>query len=227
MSSSAISGPPTDRTRLRRASDRGRYDHETIAAILDEGMVAHVGFALDGRPWVMPMAYARIGDQLYLHGAVGNHALGAIAAGAEVCVTVTILDGLVLSRSAFHHSMNYRSVMVFGTGRPVDDPAEQRRAADALVEHIVPGRSADTRSPTELELRATRIIAVAIEEASAKLRTGPPKEDHADLGLGHWAGVLPLRLAAGAPIQHVEAPGDADLGIPGYLAEWEATGRAR
>jgi uncharacterized protein len=223
VTSTTPASPPTERTRVRRAADRGRYDRTTVHAILDEGLIAHVGFAVDGRPWVMPMAYARIDDEVYLHGAVGNHALRAISDGVELCLTVTLLDGLVLSRSAFHHSMNYRSVMVFGPGRTVEDREEKLRASDALVDHIVPGRAAACRPPTDAELRATRIIAVPLDEASAKIRTGPPKEDEADLGLPHWAGILPLRLTAGDPEPHVAADGDDALAVPAPLAGWEAS----
>jgi uncharacterized protein len=226
VTSTTPAPPPTDRTRVRRAADRGRYDRATVEAILDAGLIAHVGFALDGRPWVMPMAYARIDDEVYLHGAVGNHALRAIAGGAELCLTVTLVDGLVLSRSAFHHSMNYRSVMVFGRGRVVEDLDEGRRASAALVDHMAPGRAAECRPPTDAELRATRIIAVPIDEASAKVRTGPPKEDEADLGLAHWAGVLPLHLAAGDPVQHVAVDGDAQLPVPAHVSTWDP-GRSR
>jgi uncharacterized protein len=222
VTSTTPAPPPTDRTRVRRAADRGRYDRATVEAILDAGLIAHVGFALEGRPWVMPMAYARIDDEVYLHGAVGNHALRAIAGGAELCLTVTLVDGLVLSRSAFHHSMNYRSVMVFGRGRVVEDLDEGRRASAALVDHMVPGRGADCRPPTDAELRATRIIAVPIDEASAKVRTGGPGEDPDDVGLDHWAGHLPLQVAAGAPVQDRQAAGDDALAVPAYLTGWEA-----
>jgi uncharacterized protein len=224
--STAAPPPPTERTRLRRGADRGRYDRATVEAILDEGLVAHVGFAVEGRPWVMPMAYARVDDVVYVHGAVGNHALRAIAGGAELCLTVTLVDGLVLSRSAFHHSMNYRSVLVFGPGRLVQDPAEKLAASLALVDHMVPGRAADTRSPSEAELRATQVVAVDLAEASAKVRSGGPGEDPADIGAGHWAGHLPLSVVAGDPVQDRQAPGDDAVALPAYLATWPA-GRPR
>ena len=194
----------TDRTRVRRKSDRGRYDWETIASILDEALLAHVGFAVDGKPWVMPMTFCRIDDQLYVHGAAGNAALRALADGAEACVTVTLLDGLVLARSAFHHSMNYRSVMVFGRAEAVTDEDEKRRALLATLEHLQPGRSEETRPPTASELRATLVVRLPIAEASAKVRTGGPIDDDEDYALAYWAGVVPISLVRGEPV--------ADLG---------------
>ncbi len=202
---------PTDRTRLRRAKDRGRFDRETVYGVLDEGLVAHVAVVDEGRPLVIPMAYARIGDRLYLHGAVANHLLRSAAGGPGVCVTVTLLDGLVLSRSWFHHSMNYRSVVVFGEATLVDDPAEKMAASDALVEKVRRGRSAQSRPPTPEELRATLFVSLPIEEASAKVRSGPPREDPADLGNGHWGGVIPLRLVPGDPVPDA----DVEDGTPG------------
>jgi nitroimidazol reductase NimA-like FMN-containing flavoprotein (pyridoxamine 5'-phosphate oxidase superfamily) len=191
---------PTDRTRLRRAKERGRFDCETVHAILDEGVVAHVAVVDDGRPLVIPMAYARIDDRLYLHGAVANHLLRCAAGGGGVCVTVTLLDGLVLSRSWFHHSMNYRSVVVFGEVALVDDPDEKMAASEAFVEKVRAGRAAESRPPTPEELRATSFVCLRIEEASAKIRSGPPREDPGDVDNGHWGGVIPLRLVAGDPV---------------------------
>lgn len=211
---------PTDRTAVRRKRDRGRHDRATIHAILDAGLICHVGFALEGRPWVFPTIYARVGDHLYLHGARANFTLGALASGTEACLTVTLVDALVLSRAAFNHSLNYRSVMLFGRGEPVEDEQEKRRAVTAVVEHVVPGRAGDTREPSVAELRATAVVRFPVDEGSAKLRTGPPGEDPSDIGLGHWAGLLPLALAAGDPLPDVRAPGDADLAVPGYLEAW-------
>jgi nitroimidazol reductase NimA-like FMN-containing flavoprotein (pyridoxamine 5'-phosphate oxidase superfamily) len=192
---------PSLRTTVRRLPDRGDYRAETIRAILDEGLVAHVGFAVDGQPWVIPMTYARLGDALYLHGSVANHLLRALAGGVEVCVTVTLLDGLVLARSAFHHSMNYRSVVVFGVAQRVDAEAEKQRAFAALVEKMAPGRSrAGVRLPSAAESRKTLVVQLAIDEASAKIRTGPPIDDPEDLELPVWAGVIPLRLTPGDPL---------------------------
>jgi uncharacterized protein len=191
---------PTERTRVRRKAERGRYDRATVDAILDEALLCHVGFAVEGRPWVVPTAFARIGDHVYVHGASGNFALRSLAAGAEACITVTLLDGLVLSRSAFHHSMNYRSVMLFGAAEAVRAEHDKRAAMMAILEHLVPGRSDGTRPPTAEELRATLVLRLPIDEVSAKVRSGPPIEDDADLGLEHWAGVLPLTLTPGRPI---------------------------
>jgi len=206
----------TDRTRLRRKADRGSHDRAVIEAILDEALICHVGFAVDGRPSVIPMIHARVDDRLYLHGAAGNHLLRALADGIEVCVTVTLLDGLVLARSAFHHSMNYRSVVIFGAAERVDDADEKLRAVEAVVEHVVPGRCGDTRPPTPEELRATLVVRIPISEASAKIRTGPPIEEPADLDLDHWAGELPLRLTPGTPVPD----GDVRAPVPDHVQAW-------
>jgi nitroimidazol reductase NimA-like FMN-containing flavoprotein (pyridoxamine 5'-phosphate oxidase superfamily) len=208
---------PTARTKVRRLPDRGRYDWETIHTILDEGLVCHLGFAVEERPWVIPTTYVRIDDQVYVHGAVGNAALRALADGAEVCVTVTLLDGLVLARSAFHHSMNYRSVMLFGRAVAVDDDQEKYDAMVAIVEHLVPGRTADTRLPSSQELRKTLVVRLALEECSAKVRTGGPLDDEEDMGFGYWAGQLPLSIVPGEPIP------DVDAGVPEYLRRWAPT----
>jgi nitroimidazol reductase NimA-like FMN-containing flavoprotein (pyridoxamine 5'-phosphate oxidase superfamily) len=191
---------PTDRTTVRRLAERGRSDLATVREVIDEAYIAHVGFVVDGQPRVLPMTYGRDGDVLYLHGAVGNAMLRA-ATDAEVCVTITLLDGLVLARSAFHHSMNYRSVVLFGTATKVVDEAEKRRAFDAIVEHVLPGRSAVARPTNDSELRATLVLRLPIEEGSAKVRTGGPKDDEEDMGLPVWAGVVPLRLTPSAPVQ--------------------------
>lgn len=191
---------PTDRTRVRRLAERGRYDRATIHEVLDEAYIAHVGFVVDAEPRVLPMTYGRIGDVLYLHGAAGNAMLRA-SSGAEVCVTVTLLDGLVLARSAFHHSMNHRSVVLLGTATKVDDDAEKRRALDAVVEHVAPGRSLMARPTSDAELRKTLVLRLPIEEGSAKVRTGGPVDEPEDMDLPVWAGVVPLRLVAGAPVQ--------------------------
>lgn len=190
---------PTPRTTLRRRSNRGSYDRALIDAILDEGLVCHVGFAVEGQPFVIPMAYARAGSELYVHGAVASRMLGVLASGAPACVTVTLLDGLVLARSAFHHSMNYRSVVILGTARVVDEADEKRAALDAIVEHVLPGRSTEARAPTPEELRATSVLAFPITEASAKVRSGPPIDLEADYALPCWAGVIPLSIVAGTP----------------------------
>lgn len=187
--------PITDRTGLRRLKERGTHDREAIYAILDEGLLCHVGVN-DDTPVVTPMAYARVDDYLYLHGAPGNRTLRLIASGVESCVTVTLLDALVLARSAFHHSMNYRCVMLFGRGSAVEDPEEKLAASAALLEHMASGRSADARMPTESELRSTLIVRFPIGEGSAKVRTGGPKDDEEDLDKPIWAGQIPFDLVA-------------------------------
>ena len=209
---------PSSRVRVRRMAERGRYEKHTIHSILDEGLVCHIGFAESGDPVVLPTAYARIGDRVYLHGAVGNAALRSLAAGAPACVTVTLLDGLVLARSAFHHSLNYRSVVIFGRAIEVTDLDEKRSAVTAIVEHIVPGRAADARPPTDAELRATRVVSLAISEGSAKVRTGGPNDDPEDMGLPVWAGHIPLRLVSGAPVADVDHP--PTVSPPRYVRDY-------
>ena len=202
----------TERTRLRRLPKRGKFDRQTIYAILDEAIVCHVGFVADEQPYVIPTGFARIGDDLYIHGSAASRMLRMLSGGVEVCVTVTLLDGLVLARSAFHHSINYRSVIVLGRAALVVDASEKSRALEAFTEHIVPGRWADVRWPTELELKATSVLKLPITEASAKVRTGPPIDDEDDYDLDVWAGVLPMSLQAGKPladdrlIKSVEVP---------------------
>ena len=207
----------TDRTKLRRKRERGTFDRDLAYSVLDEALVCHAGFVADHGPVVLPMTYARIDDVLYLHGAAGNALLRNLAQGAPVCVTVTLLDGLVLARSAFHHSMNYRSVVLFGLATRVTDPAEMHAASTALVEHLAPGRSAEVRGPSDEELRATAIVRLPIDEGSAKVRTGPPVEDEDDLGLPVWAGVLPLATVPGLPIADVAPGEDAAPPLPVYL----------
>ncbi len=190
------SRPPTDRTRVRRKPERGRYDRETIHAILDEGLVCHVGFAVDGQPYVIPTTYGRIDDQLYVHGSAASRMLGTLAGGVPVCVTVTLLDGLVLARSARRHSMNYRSVVVLGTAAEVVDRQERCAALEAIVDHAVPGRWREVRPPSERELRETAVLRLPLTEVSAKIRSGPPLDVDDDLARSCWAGEVPLRLAA-------------------------------
>jgi nitroimidazol reductase NimA-like FMN-containing flavoprotein (pyridoxamine 5'-phosphate oxidase superfamily) len=195
-------GAPSPRATVRRLPDRARYDAATLHAILDEGLVCHVGFvdAASGQPFVIPATYAREGDRLLLHGSAASRMMSALAAGGPACVTVTLLDGLVLARSGFHHSMNYRSVVALGRAVEITDPAEKRRALDAIVEHVAPGRPAEVRPPTEAEMRGTRVVALTLDDASAKVRTGPPKDDEDDLALDCWAGELPLRLVPQSPV---------------------------
>ena len=192
----------TDRTKVRRLADRGRTDRATANEVIDEAYIAHVGFVVDGEPRVLPMTYGRDGDVLYLHGAVGNAMLRA-AAGAQVCVTITLLDGLVLARSAFHHSMNYRSVVLLGAARKVEDDEEKRHAFEVIVEHVLAGRTQVARAASDAELRKTMVLALPIEEGSAKIRTGGPIDDEEDMDLEVWAGVVPLRLTPGVPVQDV------------------------
>src|SRR5436190_17071846 len=202
----------TARTQLRRLPKRGSHDPATINSILDAGFLAHVGFAVNHQPFVIPTLYGRDGDKLYLHGSAASRMLSQLEAGIPACVTVTLVDGLVLARSAFHHSMNYRSVVAFGTARKLDDPAQKTRALHIVSDHLIAGRWDDVRRPSEKELKATSVLEFAIEEASAKIRTGPPVDDEDDYALPVWAGILPLQLEAKPPIPDsrlvngVEAP---------------------
>lgn len=197
----------SQRTTVKRLAKRGAYDRDTIHAILDEAYICHVGFSVpqeDGvQPFVIPTIHARVGETLYFHGSAASRMLRSLRDGIDACVTVTLLDGLVLARSAFHHSMNYRSVVVLGKGREVVDREEKIRALDAIVEHVVLGRTALVRAPNEAELRQTMVIAMPLTEASAKVRTGPPVDDEEDYALDVWAGVIPLRLEKGEPIRDV------------------------
>ena len=207
--------PVTDRTKVRRLGDRGRYDRETIHAILDEALVCHVGFVVDGAPVVIPTIHWREGDWLYFHGSAASRMLRSLKNGVEACVTVTLIDGLVLARSAFHHSMNYRSVVVFGTARVVEGD-EKLRALDALVDHVVRGRSKEMRPHKEIELKQTLVLAMPLDEASAKIRTGGPVDDEEDYALPIWAGVVPLKLTPGEPI----ADRDVTVDAPEYAARY-------
>ena len=214
---------PTPNTTLRRAPARGSYDRALVHAILDEGLVAAVGFVADGQPFVMPMAYARLGDQLILHGARASRALKLAAEGGPLCVTVTLLDGLVLARSAFSHSMNYRSVVVLGQARELTDHPEKLAALAAVVDHVLPGRSAQARPPNDKELAATRVVALPIVEASAKVRAGGPHDDEADQQHPCWAGHLPLSLVPGAPIADNDHP--IPPGVLAYRRGFAVSGR--
>ena len=213
------SGPPSERTRVRRLPERGAYDHETIAAIVDEALICHLAWVTDeGWPRVIPTIHARVDDTLYVHGSTASRTLRGIADGREVCIEITLLDGLVLARSAFHHSMNYRSVVVHGTAREVTDPEESVAAQRALVDHVAHGRARDARMANRREMEQTTILAIEMVEASAKVRTGPPKDDEEDLDLDVWAGVLPLRVLPGEP----EPAPDLKPGmtVPGYVADY-------
>ncbi len=209
--------PSTARGTLRRKRDRGSHERALINDILDEGLVCHVGFVADHGPVVLPMTYVRIDDRLYVHGAGGNDMLRHLADGADLCVTVTLLDGLVLARSAFHHSMNYRCVVLFGKAARVTDTAEMLAVSAGLVDHIAQGRSLDARPPTDAELKATLIVRIPIEEGSAKVRTGGPIDDPEDLALPVWAGEIPIALAAQSPIP--DANMTASRPPPGYITE--------
>ena len=187
--------PPSKRATVRRLPSRGVYDRAAIHKILDEGLICHVGFSVDAQTFVLPTIHVRIGDKIYLHGSPASRLLQALASGAEACVTVTLVDGLVLARSTFHHSMNYRSVVLFGRAILVEDDLEKLAVLHALTEHLIPGRWTDVRKPTSQELRQTLVIAIPIGEASAKVRTGPPLDDEPDYDLLIWAGVIPLRLS--------------------------------
>jgi hypothetical protein len=196
----AADAPPSARTRVRRRPDRGRYDGETVRDILDEGLICHLGFVVDGTPFVMPTMYARDGDVLYVHGSPASRMLRTAAGPTDVCLTVTLLDGLVLARAVFDHSMNYRSVVVVGRAELVTDPDEKMAASRALTEHVCRGRWADARHPNAKELNATSILRLPLDEASAKVRTGGPKDEDADMDLPVWAGVVPLRSRPLAPV---------------------------
>lgn len=199
---------PTDRTRLKRLPQRGSYDVEIINAVLDTAPICHVAFVLDGQPYALPMAFGRVADQIYLHASAAGRLARSTPGGLPLCVTVTHLDGLVLARSAFHHSMNYRSVMVVGDGRIVSDPAEREVALRAVVDHVVRGRWDEVRQPSDRELKATAVIALPLSEASAKIRTGGPIDDEEDYGRAVWAGVVPVTMTAGGPQQDSRvAPG--------------------
>jgi uncharacterized protein len=211
---------PTPRTRVVREADRAVYDRETVYRILDEGFLCHAGFVVDGQPFVIPTSYGRKDASLYLHGSAASRMLRQMKGGVPVCITVTLLEGLVLARSIFNHSMNYRSVLILGKACLLDDPEEKLEALRILSEHILPGRWADSRQPNERELKATSVLRVAIEEFSAKVRQGPAIDDEEDYAFPTWAGVVPLEMAAGPPI------GDARL-LPGQEAPGYATSYTR
>ncbi len=214
---------PTERTKLRRLPQRGSYERATVYDILDEGFVCQVGFVADGRPVVIPTAYGRAGDQLFFHGARASRMLKALREGVEVCVTVTLVDGLVLARSAFHHSINYRSVVVFGRARVVESDEEKMRALHAFTEHVLPGRWAEVRTPNRQELDATLVLALPLAEASAKVRTGPPIDDEEDYEIPVWAGVLPLGVSVGEAVPDPRMTGG--IRLPDYLKNFDLSSR--
>jgi nitroimidazol reductase NimA-like FMN-containing flavoprotein (pyridoxamine 5'-phosphate oxidase superfamily) len=208
---------PTQHTTVKRHPERGVYDRATIDPILDEALICHLGFVIEGRPFVIPTIHARDGDTLYVHGSPASRMLRAAKARVDICVTVTLLDGLVLARSVYNHSMNYRSVVVLGHAREVTDRDEKLQAMQRVVEHVIPGRWNDARRPSDGEIKGTTILALALDEASAKIRSGPPTDDDADLRLPVWAGVIPLGIEPGDPVPD----SGIDSAPPAYVAEYE------
>jgi uncharacterized protein len=209
---------PTDRTRVRRVPQRGAYERETIEAVLDETLISHVGFVHEGQPVVIPTLHARLGDRLYLHGSAASRMLRTLQKGVPVCATATLVDGLVLARSAFHHSVNYRSVVVFGTATLMEPGEETVKVLELFTEKLVPGRWADVRPPTRQELKGTKVLSMPLDEASAKVRTGPPIDEDEDYDLPVWAGVLPLATEVAEPQPDPRL--DPAIETPGYVAAW-------
>jgi nitroimidazol reductase NimA-like FMN-containing flavoprotein (pyridoxamine 5'-phosphate oxidase superfamily) len=209
---------PTERTALKRLPQRGSYDREVVYRILDEGFVCHVGFAVDGQPFVIPTAYGRVGDTLYIHGSAASRSMRGLSGGIPVCVTVTLVDGLVLARSAFHHSINYRSVVILGAATVVAAAEEKMTALRSFTEHVIPGRWDDVREPNEQELKGTTVLALPLLEVSAKIRTGPPKDDEEDMAIPVWAGELPLRITAGSPVDDPQL--SAGITPPAYVTSY-------
>lgn len=211
----------TEKNNIRRLPKRGYYDRETIYRILDEALICHVGFVSAGQPYVIPINFARVGDSIVLHGAKASRLLKHIEAGNPVCVEVTIVDGLVLARSVFHHSLNYRSVVLFGTGHLILDEQEKLAALEAVTEHLIPGRWKEARLPNQKELNATSVVSIRIDEASAKVRVGPPVDEEEDYALPVWAGVLPLQEITLLPLQ--DELQSEDVSLPGYVARYSRT----
>src|ERR1700674_1094740 len=209
---------PSARTRLVREADRAVYDRAAAYQILDEGFICHVGFVVDGQPFVIPTGYGRVGDNLYIHGSAASRMLRRVDEGVAVCVTVTLLDGLVLARSIFNHSMNYRSVVILGTAVAVNDAKEKLEALRLLSEHILPGRWVESRQPNEKELKATLVMRLPIEEFSAKVRQGPPVDDEEDYAFPTWAGVIPLGMVAGKPVNDPRL--DPARDVPAYARQY-------
>ena len=209
---------PTKRTQVHRLPKRGVYDREAVYRILDDGLVCHVGFVADGKPVVIPTGYGRADDMLYIHGATASRMFRALGKGVDICITVTLVDGLVLARSAFHHSMNYRSVVIFGKVTLLEDPAAKREALRTFTEHVMPGRWDEIRQPSEKELQVTTVLAVPLEEVSAKVRTGPPIDDEEDYALPVWAGVLPFEVTPGPPLADDRLP--KEIPVPEYVRKY-------
>ncbi len=219
----SMNDPSTERTRVRRHPERGRYEREAVYEILDEALYCHLGFEAGGHPYVIPTIHARVDEEVYVHGASASRMLLRLGEGVPMCLTATLLDGLVLARSVFSHSMNYRSVIVLGVATEVTDPDQKLAALRAVVEHVVPGRWQEARHPTAAELSGTRVLRIPLAEASAKVRSGPPKDPPEDLALPVWAGEIPVTLHVGRP---VAAPGlRPEIAIPRYLNEYELGGR--
>jgi nitroimidazol reductase NimA-like FMN-containing flavoprotein (pyridoxamine 5'-phosphate oxidase superfamily) len=206
------------RSQVKRLAKRAVYDRAAINAILDEALICHVGFIVDGQPFVIPTIHVRIGDCIYLHGSPASRMLQTLAQGAEACITVTLVDGLVLARSAFHHSMNYRSVVLFGIGSAVVDEHKKNEVLRCLAEHLIAGRWQEVRAPNPTELKGTLVVSIPIDEASAKVRTGPPLDDEEDYALNVWAGVLPLRLTPSTPIADPRLP--SGIEVPMYALDY-------
>jgi uncharacterized protein len=210
--------PITSRNKVKRHPERGAYDSSVIYPIVDEALICHVGFAYDNQPFVIPTLHARQGDAILLHGAKGSRLLRHVETGGEVCITITLLDGIVLARSVFSHSINYRSVVLFGKGQVILDDDMRMQALEAFTERLIPGRWQDARPPSPVELKQTTIVAVPIESASAKVRSGPPKDNQDDMELPVWAGILPLHQACGIPIADPQLR--AEIGVPEYVRNY-------
>jgi nitroimidazol reductase NimA-like FMN-containing flavoprotein (pyridoxamine 5'-phosphate oxidase superfamily) len=210
---------PTPNTTLKRLPERGAFDRAMVYSILDEAFICHVGFAVEGRPFVIPTSYVRVSDELFIHGSAASRMLRSLSEGIPVCVTVTLIDGLVMARSAFHHSINYRSVVILGVATALTSSDHKFTALQAFTEHVVPGRWSHVRQPNEQELKATTVLSLPLSEVSAKIRTGGPKDDEEDYAIPVWAGELPLRLAPGTPLADVKAR--AEYPVPDYVLRYE------
>ncbi|HXP68667.1 MAG TPA: pyridoxamine 5'-phosphate oxidase family protein [Candidatus Dormibacteraeota bacterium] len=210
---------PTERTKVRRLPDRGKYDSESVYGILDEAFICHVGFVVESQPYVIPTGFARVNDTLYIHGSAASRMLRTLADGVQVCVTVTLIDGIVMARSGFHSSMNYRSVVILGRATQVEGRDEKLAAMAAFSEQVMPGRWKDLRETTDAELKGTLVLSLPLKEVSAKVRSGPPKDDEVDYALPLWAGIVPLKLTAGNPINDPRLPTGIDP--PGYARNYK------
>jgi uncharacterized protein len=210
---------PTERTKVRRLPDRGKYDSESVYGILDEAFICHVGFVVESQPYVIPTGFARVGDTLYIHGSAASRMLRTLADGVQVCVTVTLIDGIVMARSGFHSSMNYRSVVILGRATQVEGRDEKLAAMAAFSEQVMPGRWKDLRETTDAELKGTLVLSLPLKEVSAKVRSGPPKDDEVDYALPLWAGIVPLKLTAGNPVNDPRLPTGIDP--PGYARNYK------